>query len=41
VSLKNYDPSEPLPDPALFRVHAAVAKILHMSGAAECVEHVL
>ncbi|KAF8245788.1 hypothetical protein K440DRAFT_686426 [Wilcoxina mikolae CBS 423.85] len=39
VSLKNHDPSEPLPDPALFRVHAAVAKILHTSGTAERVEH--
>ena len=37
VQFKNHNPKKelPLPNPALLALHAACARVLHMSGAAE------
>lgn len=41
VTMVNYKDSLPLPDPALLRVHASIARFLHVSGIGQHVDRIL
>ncbi|KAJ8588954.1 hypothetical protein M405DRAFT_792280 [Rhizopogon salebrosus TDB-379] len=41
VTFTTTDPRLPLPDPRYLRVHAACARVAHLSGAGECIDRVI
>jgi hypothetical protein len=41
VTFTSTDPRLPPPDPRYLRVHAACAKVAHLSGAGECIDKII